>query len=114
MRQDWAVAGPIGNRIDRAWEPGQAAERYGRQYFSEALAKGDIPGETIRVRVSNQREAHEYRVLCRVVVQADEVMECRSPCQVPDGQGCGGRCDKQDAHEGPCHCGTCDCSWGGE
>ena len=44
MRQDWKVSGPAGEWVEKVWEPGQAAERYGRRFFAEALAKGDIPG----------------------------------------------------------------------
>lgn len=114
MRQDWKVSGKDGERIERVWEPGQAAERYGRRYFAEALAKGEIPNEVLRVRVEQERgPRREYFVRCRIVVQADEDMTCKGPCQVPDGEGCGGACKKQDAHDGPCKCGTCDCEWGG-
>ncbi len=73
MQQNYTVTGPIAQpRNIVAWEAEMAAVKYGRKYFASALSKGEVPNETIEVRVEDEKQvAQNFRVRCRIEVQAE-------------------------------------------
>ena len=74
MQQNYTVTGPIAQpRNILAWEAEMAAVKYGRAYFAEALSKGEVPNDTIEVRVEGENTAQTFRVRCRIEVQAEPV-----------------------------------------
>lgn len=73
MQQNYTVTGPIAQpRNVVAWEAEMAAVKYGRVYFASALSKGEVPSDTIEVRVEDEEQvAQTFRVRCRIEVQAE-------------------------------------------